>query len=119
MNLIPIFLQRGLIPPLNVDDASVFSASERLIQEHVRQYKTGAAELKDLIQQVLHHPDLNPKDVDHDMHQRLMDCIAEGDIEIIDLWEEGDGAQEVMLYKRPVLKVLRENLPFQPNRVII
>jgi hypothetical protein len=52
----------------------------------VRQYKTGAAELKELIQQVLHHPDFNPKDVDHDMHQRLMDChgIAEGDIEIID-----------------------------------
>jgi hypothetical protein len=26
---------------------------------------------------------------------------------VIDLWEEGDGAQEVMLYKQPVLKVLR------------
>ena len=37
-----------------------------------------------------------------------MNCIAEGDIEVIDLWEEGDGAQEVMLYKRPILKVLRE-----------
>ena len=37
-----------------------------------------------------------------------MNCIAEGDIEVMDLWEEGDGAQEVMLYKRPILKVLRE-----------
>ena len=42
------------------------------------------------------------------MHQRLMDCIAQGDIEVICLCEEGDGAKEVMLYKRPVLKVLRE-----------
>ena len=100
--LIHIILQRGLLPPLNVDYASVFSASECLIQEHVRKYKTGAAELKDLIQQVLHHPDFNPKDVDHDMHQLSMDCIAEGNIEIIDVWEEGDGAQKVMLYKRPI-----------------
>ena len=74
----------------------------------MRKYKSGASELKDLIQQVLHHPDFNPQDVDHDMHERLMNCIAEGDIEVIDLWEEGDGAQEVMLYKRPILKVLRE-----------
>ena len=57
---------------MNVDDASIFTASERLIQEHVRKYKSGAAELKDLIQQVLHHPDFNPQDVDHDMHERLM-----------------------------------------------
>ena len=93
---------------MNIDDASMFSASERIVQEHVKKYKTGAAELKDLIQEVLHHPDFNPRDVDHDMHQRLMDCITHGNIEVIDLWEEGDGAQEVMLYKRPVLKVLRE-----------
>ena len=106
--LIQLILQRGLLPPLNIDDASMFSASERIVQEHVKKYKTGAAELKDLIQEVLHHPDFNPRDVDHDMHQRLMDCIAHGDIEVIDLWEEGDGAKEVMLYKRPVLKVLRE-----------
>ncbi len=41
------------------------------------------------------------------MHQQLMDCIAQGNIEVIDLWEEGDGAGEVMLYKRPVLPVLK------------
>ena len=75
--LIHVTLQLGLLLPLNVDDARVFSASERLAQEHVKKYKTGAAELKDLIQQVLHHQDFNPQDVDHDMHQRLMDCIAQ------------------------------------------
>jgi hypothetical protein len=56
-------------------------ASERSVQEHVKKYKTGAAELKDLIQQVLHHPDFNPEDVDHDMHELLMECIAVGNVE--------------------------------------
>jgi hypothetical protein len=32
--------QAGHLPPLNADDASVFSTSEFLIQEHVRKYKT-------------------------------------------------------------------------------
>ena len=41
----------------------MFTASERLILEHVREYKNGAAELKDLIQKVLRHPDFDPKDV--------------------------------------------------------
>ena len=93
-----------------MDDASVFSASERLIQEHVKKYKMGSAQLQDLIQQVLHHEAFNPSEVDHDMHERLMACIEEGDVEVLDLWEEGDGDQEVMLYKRPALKVLRELL---------
>ena len=47
----------------------MFTASERLIQKHVREYKNGAAELKDLIQKVLCHPDFDPKDVDHDVHE--------------------------------------------------
>lgn len=103
-------MQLGLLPDLDTDAANIFSRSERLIQEHVRKYKTGAAELKDLIQQVLHHPDFDPKTVDHDMHVRLMKAIEEGDIEVIDLWEDGDGQQDVRLYKRPALKVLRELL---------
>jgi hypothetical protein len=36
--------------------------------------------------------------------------LAAGDIEVIDLWEEGDGNQPVQLYKRPGMKVLRELL---------
>ena len=34
--LIYLVCQRGLLPPLNVDEACLFSASELLIQEHVR-----------------------------------------------------------------------------------
>ena len=63
----------------------MFTASERLIQEHIREYKNGAAKLKDLIQKVLCHPDFDPKDVDHDMHERLMRVIREGNIEVLDL----------------------------------
>jgi hypothetical protein len=39
-----------------------------------------------------------------------MRCLEAGDIEVIDLWAEGDGNQPIQLYKRPDLKVLRELL---------
>jgi hypothetical protein len=60
------------------------SASECLVQEHVKKYKTGAAVLKVL--EGLHptcfaSPRLQPDDVDHDMHELLMDCIAVGNVE--------------------------------------
>jgi hypothetical protein len=51
------------VPPLNADDESMFSSSECIIQDHVRKYKTKAAELKDLIQEVLHHPDVDEREV--------------------------------------------------------
>jgi hypothetical protein len=56
--------QAGHLPPLNADDASMFSTSERITQDHLRKYKTKAAELKDLIQEVLHHPDFDVREVD-------------------------------------------------------
>ena len=39
-----------------------------------------------------------------------MGAIAEGDLQVIDLHEQGDGNQDVRLIKRPVSKVLRELL---------
>ena len=100
----------GDLPPLDVDAANVFSRSERILQDHVRQHNTNAAELKDLIQRVLHHPDFNADEVDHDMHERLMRAVEEGDIEVIDMWEEGDGPQDNTFVKRKVSKVLMELL---------
>jgi hypothetical protein len=47
------------LPPLAV---SVFSQSEHILQDHIRQYNANPAELKDLIQRVLHHPDFNTDD---------------------------------------------------------
>ena len=46
-----------------------------MIQD-LRKYKNGAAKLKDLIQQVLHHLDFDPMDVEHNMHQRLRRAIV-------------------------------------------
>jgi len=94
----------------------MFSVSEHIIQEHVKKYKTGAAELKDLIREVLHHPNFLVKDVDTNMHKRLLACMEAGDFEVIDLWEEGDRNQPVQLYKLPGLKVLRELLTDEPHR---
>ena len=85
--------------PAECTSCECFTASERLIQKHVRKYKNGAAELKHLIQQVLHHPDFDPNDVDRDMHQQLMQAIEEGDTEVIDLWKDRDGDQNIRLYK--------------------
>ena len=61
---------------------------------------------------MLHHPDFDPDDVDHDMHERLMAAIEKGDLEVIDLKEDGDGNQEVRLFKLPAGKVLRELLAY-------
>ena len=44
------------------------------------------------------------------MHERLMKAIEDGDIQVLDLSEEGDGDQDVRLYKRPAMKVLKELL---------
>jgi hypothetical protein len=85
--------QAGHLPPINADDASMFTASECIIQDHVRKYKTIAAELKDIIQEMCHHPDFDVRGVDTNMHEHLMGCLEAGDIKVIDLWEEGDGNQ--------------------------
>ncbi len=47
----------GDLPPLDADAAIVFSRSELILQDHFRRHNTNAAELKDLIQRVLRHPD--------------------------------------------------------------
>jgi len=88
----------------------LFTESERIMQDFAREKKLDATFIKDLIQKVLHHPDFDPDEVDHDMHERLMGAIEEGDLQVIDLKEDGDGEQDVRLFKRPAGKVLRELL---------
>jgi hypothetical protein len=93
-------IQTEDMPPLDVDAANVFSQSERILQERVRRHDINATKLKGLIQRVLQHPDFNANEVDHDMHQRLMQAVEDGDIEVIDMWEEGDGLQDASFVKR-------------------
>lgn len=101
-------MQLNLLPQLDREALGLFTASERILQDFAQEKKVNATFIKDLIQKVLHHPDFEPAEVDHDMHERLMGAIEQGDLEIIDLWKEGDGDQDVRLFKRPAGKVLRE-----------
>ncbi len=61
-----IFANSEDMPPLDVDAANVFSKSERILQEHVRQHDINAIVVKDLIQRVIHHRDFNANEVNHD-----------------------------------------------------
>jgi hypothetical protein len=54
----------GDLPPLDANAANVFSLSELILHDHFRRHNTNAAELKDLIQRVLHHPNFNADDAD-------------------------------------------------------
>ena len=82
-------LQLGILQTIRMDQEApgLFTASERIIQDFAREKKVDTTFIKDLIQKVLHHPDFDPDDVDHDMHERLMAAIEEGDLE--DRFEEG------------------------------
>jgi hypothetical protein len=44
------------------------------------------------------------------MLKRFSAAIDEGDLEIVSMHQEGDGAQKLELFKRPAEKVLRELL---------
>ncbi len=46
----------GDLPPLDADAANIFSRSKRILQVHFCRLNTNAAELKDLMQRVLHYP---------------------------------------------------------------
>lgn len=65
-------------------------------------------DLRDLIQNVLQNPEFNSDEVDSDMHARLMRAVAIGEMDIHDMWVEGDGEQDVRFFKRKVETVLRE-----------
>ena len=106
MTLIVKSFQAKDLPALDEDAANVFSKSEHILLDHATKRFKNASELKELIQEVLHHPDFDLDSVDHDL--RLMHAVEEGDIEIIDMWEEGDGDQDVTFVKRKLEKVLRE-----------
>ncbi len=64
--------------------------------------------MKKLIEDVLHNPEFNADDVDTDMLERFAKSIDSGDLEIISMYKEGDGAQKLQLFKRSAEKILRE-----------
>jgi hypothetical protein len=72
--------------------------------------RMSAQDIKDLIEDVLHNKDFDSDEVDHNMHERLMRAVADGEMDIHDMWQEGDGQQDVRFFKRKVEVVLRELL---------
>ena len=103
-------MQLGLLPEMDRESPGPFTASERIMHDFAKERKLKATFIKGLIQRVLHHPDFDSDKVDHDMHERLMGAIEEGDLQVIKLKEDGDGEQDVRLFKRPAGKVPRELL---------
>ena len=82
--------QANVLPAGNMEESSVSTRSERILLDYQKLKRINARDLRDLIQDLLHHPDFNTADVDHDMHARLMRAVPEGEIEVHDMWQEGD-----------------------------
>ncbi len=93
---------------LDEDACNVFSKSEQILLDFATKRFKNASELKELIQDVLHHPDFDLDSVGRDLHESLMRAVEDGNIEIIDMWEEGDGDQDVTFVKRKLEKILLE-----------
>ena len=69
-----------------------------------------ARDLKDLIQDILKNPEFSIDEVDSNMHERLLRSIGDGETEVLDMWQGGDGEHDVRFFKRKVETVLRELL---------
>jgi hypothetical protein len=79
----------GDLPPLDADAANVFHGANAFCRT----------------------TSVDTMQVDHDMHERLMRAVEEGDIEVIDMWEEGDGPLDNTFVKRKVSKVSVSQIP--------
>ena len=99
------------MPPPREEDSTAFTKSERILMDYQKLKRMSAQDIKDLIEDVLHNKDFDSDDeVDHNMHERLMRAVADGEMDIHDMWQEGDGQQDVRFFKRKVEVVLRELL---------
>ena len=103
-----ISLQAKLLPAHNMENSRAFTRSERILLDHQNLKRMNAVDLRDLIRDVLHNPEFNASEVDHDMHERLMHAVEEGEMEIIDMWQDGDLVTDQML--RAVWARLRDRL---------
>jgi hypothetical protein len=93
-----ISLQAKLLPAHNMEDGRAFTRSERILLDHQKLKRMSAVDLRDLIRDVLHNPEFNASEVDHNMHERLMRAVEEGEMDILDMWQDGDGEQDVRFF---------------------
>ena len=95
-----------MFPPLDPQEASgIITGSEQILKNYASASSLNARDIKRLIEDVLHNPDFTSEDVDTDMLERLANSFYSGDLEIISMHREGDGAQKLELFKRPAEKV--------------
>ena len=98
------------MPASEPDDSRAFTKSERILLDFHRLKRMNARDLKDLIQDVLKHPEFNADEVDHNMPERLMRAVEDGQMDILDMRQEGDCEQDVRFFKHKVDVVLLELL---------
>ena len=96
------------MPPPREEVRTAFTKSERILMDYQKLKRMSAQDIKDLIQEVLHNKDFDSDEVDHDMHERLMRAVADGEMDIHDMRQEGDGEQDVRFFMRKVEVVLLE-----------
>ncbi len=83
------------MPPLDPQEASgMINGSEQILKEYAKKASLTAKDIKALIEDVLHNPNFNAAEVDTDMLQRFANSIDSGDLDIISMHLEGDGAQK-------------------------
>ena len=87
-------LGNGFIPALSAMTAGLFTRSKRILQQYARNRTMNATDLKAFIEEVLNHPEFNLDVVKADMHASFMRAVEVGDVEIHNMWQKGDGAQE-------------------------
>ena len=75
-------MQAKLLPAHDMEDSRAFTRSERILLDHQKLKRMSAVDLRDLIRDVLHNPEFNAGEVDHDMHERLMRAVEEGEMDI-------------------------------------
>ncbi len=97
------------MPAVEPKEASgLITGSEQILKDYAKSASLTAKDVKKLIKDVLHNPEFNADDVDTDMLEQFAKSIDSGDLEIISMHKEGDGAQKLELFKRLAEKVLRE-----------
>ena len=96
------------LPAPNPVDSRTFTRGEHIPLDHQRLKIMNASDF--LIQDMLHNPEFNAGDVDHNMHERLMRAVEDVQMDKLDIWQEGNGEQHVQCFKHRVGVVLRELL---------
>ncbi len=96
------FGQQGLMSALDSDFAEVITGSEFIVNASADCHSLTATAINDLIKNILKNQQFkwfNVDEVDTDMLQRLSVSIDSGDLHIISMLKEGDGAQNPELFK--------------------